>query len=111
MATNKNILLVAVSHGEQLKIQFVAKIYGKVYIFCKNAEFNFSLRKISTELILEVEYLKSQTIRATDLNFLHNLHHMSRAMCHLSTVTCHMFFYKLVEQIGGGSVIIGAYPV
>ena len=35
MATNKNILFVAISHGYQLKIQFVAKIYGKVYIFSK----------------------------------------------------------------------------
>ena len=41
MATNKNILLVAVSHDYQLKIQFVAKIYGKVYIFYKKCWIKF----------------------------------------------------------------------
>ena len=47
---------------------------------------------------------------------------MSRVRCHLSgilcqvfCVRCHMsyiyFFYKVVELVGGGSVINGAYPV
>ena len=43
--------------------------------------------------------------------------HVSRVMCHVSRVTCHMshvfffvFFDKLVELIGGGSVINGATP-
>ena len=41
--------------------------------------------------------------------------HISHVTCHLSRVTCHMshfflFFYKVLELIGGGSVINGAYP-
>ena len=38
---------------------------------------------------------------------------MSRVTCHMSHVTCHFFFFldKVVELIGGGSVINGAYPV
>ena len=53
--------------------------------------------------------------------------HVSPVMCHMSHVTCHLshvkifFFYiffnplnifdKVVELVGGGSVINGAYPV
>ena len=44
--------------------------------------------------------------------------HMSCVMCHLSHVTFFPFFfwslkifYKVVELVGGGSVINGAYPV
>ena len=42
----------------------------------------------------------------------------SHVTCHLSRVTCHMYFFfpekkldKVVELVGGGSVINGAYPV
>ena len=50
-------------------------------------------------------------------------HHLSHVMCHmyLVMVTCHVshvmcqvshiFFYKVVELVGGGCVINGAYPV
>ena len=79
---------------------------------------------------------KSQTIRAGDLKFWHNVHHLSHVMfhvpcviCHVSPVTCHVsqvtctktktniiyifcfFFYKLVELVVGRLVINGAYPV
>ena len=44
--------------------------------------------------------------------------HMSRVTCHLSPVTCNFFFSnlkkkldKVVELVGGVSVINGAYPV
>jgi len=66
----------------------------------------------------------SQTIRARDLTFWHNVHHLSRVMCHVSHVNCHLSpvtrhlshlivfnFFFIVEQVGGGSVINGAYPV
>ena len=39
--------------------------------------------------------------------------HVSRATCHMSCVTCHIFFFffdKVVEFIGGGSVINGTTP-
>ena len=36
------------------------------------------------------EHLKSQSIRARDLNFWHNFHHLSCVMCHVSHVMCHM---------------------
>ena len=36
-------------------------------------------------------------------------------MCHMSCVTCHVYFFmgltKVVELVGGGSVINGSYPV
>ena len=66
------------------------------------------------------------TVRAGELKFWENVHppqsvtcHMLRVMCQLSRVRCHMshiiilFFYldKVVELVGGGSVINGAYPV
>ena len=71
----------------------------------------------------------------TPPNMLHVTCHMSRVTCHVSRVTCHVshvtcqkkkiyilikkklfFFYlkkmdKVVELVGGGSVINGAYPV
>ena len=42
--------------------------------------------------------------------------HVSHVTCHVSHVTCHMShvkkkFDKVVELVGGGSVINGAYPV
>ena len=37
---------------------------------------------------------------------------ISGVTCQVSHVRCHMhFFYKVVELVGGGSVINGAYPV
>ena len=43
---------------------------------------------------------------------------MSNVKCHMSCVLCHIFFFlfflfldKVVEQVGVGSVINGAYPV
>ena len=43
--------------------------------------------------------------------------HTSHVTCHMSRVTCHMSnindkkkVYNLVELVGGGSVINGAYP-
>ena len=40
--------------------------------------------------------------------------HMSGVTCQVSGVTCHFFFLfffdKLVDLVGGGSVINGAYP-
>ena len=44
---------------------------------------------------------------------------VSHAMCHVSHVTCHgqlvpfflLLFYKVVDLIGGGSVINGAFPI
>ena len=36
----------------------------------------------------------------------------SSPICHMSCVMCDFFFLdKMVKLIGGGSVIIGAYPV
>ena len=39
--------------------------------------------------------------------------HVSRVACHVSHVTCNFFFIidKVVELVGLGSVINGAYPV
>ena len=40
--------------------------------------------------------------------------HMSRVMCQVSSVTLLFFSFlldKVVELVGGGSVINGAYPV
>ena len=31
---------------------------------------------------------KSQTVRARDLTFLHNVHHLTHVMCHMSSVMC-----------------------
>ena len=56
----------------------------------------------------------SQTIRARDLTFLYNVHHVSRVMCHISPITCQMsgvFFKPFLELLGLGSVINGAYPI
>ena len=67
----------------------------------------------------------SQTVKARKLKFWGNVHyplcvmcHMSCVTCHVSHVTCHMSHVKchvshvnLVELVGGGSVINGAYPV
>ena len=75
----------------------------------------------------------SQTLRARDLQFLHDIHHtlvamclvshvrchMSLVMCHMSLVTYHMscdsililiFSYTLWELVGEGSVFNGASP-
>ena len=69
------------------------------------------------------EHCQSQTGRAWELKFWENFHptlcvmcHMSRVMCHVSPVTCHMSKKKLslkkvVELVGGGYVINGAYLV
>ena len=52
-------------------------------------------------------------------NFVQNLpdtvnptpHHVAHVMCHkLLGVRCNFFFYKVVELVGGGSVINGATP-
>ena len=71
----------------------------------------------------------SQAIRARELKFWENIHppphvtcnlslvtcHVSNVICHVSHVTCHMFFFvcffwdKVLEIIGVGSVINGAY--
>ena len=78
-------------------------------------------------------HLHSQTIWARDLKFRENVHlppcvtcHMSRVTCHISCVTCHVshvachmshffsflfFLDKVVELVGGVSVINRAYPV
>ena len=55
-----------------------------------------------------------QTVRASDLKFWHNVHHPLCVICRVSRVTkkqkqknCD----KVVELVGGGSVINGAYPV
>ena len=37
--------------------------------------------------------------------------HVSRVTYHVSNVTCHIFFYKVVELVGGRSVINSAYTV
>ena len=69
-----------------------------------------------------LKHHKSQTNRARDLTFLHNVHHVSHVMCHVSHVMCHLshvichvsiylyiyIFYKLDELVSGGSAIIGA---
>ena len=59
----------------------------------------------------------------------HTICHVSRVMCHVSCVLCHVspvtYFFlfkkgkksgqqkfdKVVELVGGGSIINGAYPV
>ena len=65
-----------------------------------------------------------ETLRVRDLNFLENVHlppsvmcHVSHVMCHMSGVACHIHFFlllfsdKMLELVGGGSVINGAYPI
>ena len=76
-------------------------------------------------------YCKSQTGRAVELTFWENVHppticYMSCVTCQVSHVTCQVsvvkcqvslfliptdFFYKVVDLVGGGSVIYGAYLV
>ena len=65
----------------------------------------------------------SQTIRATELKFLEQVHlvptvscYVSCVTCQMSCVTCHMshvtfFFYKGVMLVGEASVINGVDPV
>ena len=48
----------------------------------------------------------SQTVRARDLTFWHNVLHPLCVMCHLSHVMCHV-----VELVGRGSVINKTYLV
>ena len=75
------------------------------------------------------KYHNTKTVRARKLKFFKRMFishkvscvtcHMSRVMCHMSTVTCHrssvmshlLPFKKMVEVVGGGFVINGAYPV
>ena len=57
----------------------------------------------------------SQTVRARELTFWHNVHLKPCVTCHVSHVPCHMsllifFVNKVVELIGGGYVIYKAYP-
>ena len=64
-------------------------------------------------------------MKARELKFWENVHPPKRVTCHMSRVTCQMshffyiymyiyiyifFLYKVVELIGGGSVINGATP-
>ena len=72
-----------------------------------------------------LKYNQFQTLRARELTFwgiVHSLQtvrcqmsdvmcHMSLVTCHMSRVKCHIFFHKVVELIGGGSVFNGTYPV
>ena len=37
--------------------------------------------------------------------------HMSCVRCHVSGVKCYFFWDKVLVLVGGGYVIIGAYPV
>ena len=37
-----------------------------------------------------LKYQKYETIRARELTFLHNVHHLSHVMCRVSCVTCHV---------------------
>ena len=69
----------------------------------------------------------SQTWRAGELKFWEIVHpppcvtcHVSHVMCHMSCVTCHMWCVTcnvshvachMMELVGGGSVINGAYPI
>ena len=53
------------------------------------------------------QYL-SQTVRDGELNFLGNVHPPC-VTCHMSSII--FSFYKVVDLVGGGSVINGAYPV
>ena len=45
----------------------------------------------------------------------HIMCHVSHVICHVSSVTCHTFefdfYYNLLQLVGGGSVLNGAYPV
>ena len=57
-----------------------------------------------------------QTIRARELKFGENVHPLSCVTCQVSSVTFFFLllfssFYKVMELVGGGSVINGAYPV
>ena len=48
----------------------------------------------------------------TPHNMLCVMCHMSRVTCHMSCVTCKKKYGdKVVELVGGGSVITGVYPV
>ena len=70
------------------------------------------------------QHHESQTVRARELKFWETVHHvscvmwhMSRVLCQVSSVTCHMSFFfffcrkikldKVVELVGGGSVSVG----
>ena len=60
----------------------------------------------------------TQTGRARELKFWKNVFpplrvtcHVSCVRCQVSGVTCPFFMEKVVEPVGGGSVINGAYPV
>ena len=88
--------------------------------------------------VSHVTFNLSQTVIARDLQFSHNIHyslcvqchmsgvtyqvshvrcHMSLFMCHVPCVMCYVsfviyiFFYKVAELVGWGSVIKRAYPV
>ena len=66
---------------------------------------------------------KTLFIKARKLKFLDNIHYHLCVMCQMSRHTCHMSRVKcpkkqrqkktdnLVELVGGGFVIIWAYPV
>ena len=61
------------------------------------------------------KHCQSQTGRAWELKFWENVH-PTCVMCQVSHVTCHMWHVmchleKVVELVGGGSVINRAYPV
>ena len=68
---------------------------------------------LSPSYSISSEYHKSQTVRPRDLKFLDDFHHPRSVTCHVSHVTCQMFFfvffYKVVELVGRGSVIDRAY--
>ena len=75
------------------------------------------------------KHSQSQSGRARELKFWENVHPTLYVMCHVSCVTCHvsrhlshvkLYIYifilkikldKVVELVGGWSVINGAYPV
>ena len=56
--------------------------------------------------------LHSQTVRGRELNLLEKVHHTN----HVSCFTCHYFYhifsssYKVLQLVGGGSVINGETP-
>ena len=95
-----------------------------------------SLTDSLTDPLVQIssKHCQSQTRRARELKFVENVHptlcvmcHVSPVTSHLSLVTCHLwhvkkkrrkvFFLslkkldKVVELVGGGSVINGAYPI
>ena len=61
------------------------------------------LRKCSPPFMCHMSHVMCHMSRVTC--------HVSHVACHMSHVTCHIFFDKVVNHIGGGSVINGAYPV